>query len=354
MMMNKIGRSRALNQYFRSACVGTALLSAGLLAAPVAAETACTPHKIDLGDGQTIDGGCAPLRIAFLSMATNNQYLQAGMTGAQDAAKEIGAEIEIFDGGWDPATQYNQLQNILSAGKFNAILGEMNDGRQTCDILSQAYKQGILVVVANNPLCGKDTEEGDALWAPGTLAYVGGSQSRVAYRDWMMWVADRNPGPQKVAVITGPEMISNSVNTDLAIQDVQAKRPDFEVVAIVRTDYSVPSANEKMLPVLQANPDLTLIVSNYSDMTRGAVQAVRQADMDGKVKIEESGGSAWAFEAIRKGMISSTRTFTPYTEMHSAVLAMGDAWSGKPVPRYLALSSDLVTIENVEGVKPEY
>lgn len=322
-------------------------------ALPAAAQD-CTPHTIDLGDGMTMEGGCAPLRIAFLSMATNNQYLQSGMEGARAAAAEVGAEIEIFDGGWNAAAQYNQLQNILTSGGFNAILAEMNDGRQTCDILRQAHEQGVLVVVANNPLCGRDTEEGDALWEPGTLAYVGGSQSREAYRDWMMWVAERNPGPQRVAVVTGPELISNSVNTDLAVAEVQAARPDFEVVATVRTDYSVPSANERMLPVLQANQDLTLIVSNYSDMTRGAVQAVRQAGREGTVRIEESGGSAWAFEAIRRGQIDSTRTFTPYTEMYLGVQAIAGAWAGEEVPRYLALTSDLVTPENVDDVTPEY
>ena len=341
------GRTRAL-----TACATAALFS--LAAQPALAESECTPHDIDLGDGIVVQGGCAPLRIAFLSMATNNQYLQSGIEGAKAAAAQIGAEIDVFDGGWNAATQFNQLQNILSAGQFNAILAEMNDGRQTCDILSKAHEQGVLVVVANNPLCGKDTEEGDALWAPGTLAYVGGSQSRAAYRDWMMGVAERNPGPQKVAVITGPELISNSVNTDLAVADVVAMRPDFQVVATVRTDYSVPSANEKVLPVLQANPDLTLIVSNYSDMTRGAVQAVRQAGVEGTIRIEESGGSAWAFEAVREGQITSTRTFTPYTEMFNGVMAIGDAWAGKPVPRFLALSSDLVTKDNVEAVKPEY
>lgn len=337
----------------RRARIGALALSLAALAAPAAAQD-CTPHSIDLGDGQSIAGGCAPLRIAFLSMATNNQYLQSGIEGARAAAAEIGATIEVFDGGWNAATQYNQLQNILSSGDYNAILAEMNDGRQTCDILSRAHEQGVLVVVANNPLCGKDSEEGEALWAPGTLSYVGGSQSREAYRDWMMWVAERNPGPQRVVVVTGPELISNSVNTDLAVADVQAIRPDFEVVATVRTDYSVPSANERVLPVLQANPDLTLVVSNYSDMTRGAVQAIRQAGRDGTIRVEESGGSAWAFEAIRNGLVDSTRTFTPWTEMYLGVHALGDAWAGEEVPRYIALGSDLVTADNVDAVTPEY
>ena len=42
-------------------------------------------HKIDLGDGKSVTGGCEPLKIAFLTAATNNVYLQAGIKGAQDA-----------------------------------------------------------------------------------------------------------------------------------------------------------------------------------------------------------------------------------------------------------------------------
>ncbi|MGD9913417.1 MAG: sugar ABC transporter substrate-binding protein [Rhizobiaceae bacterium] len=330
-----------------------ALAGAAMLASPASAED-CKPTELDLG-GTKLEVGCKPLSIAFLSMGTNNQYLQSGITAAKDAAKEFGATIDVFDGGWTPATQFNQVQNILSSGKYNAILAEMADGRQACDILSKdAPKQGVLVAVANNPLCGKDIQEGEELWAPGTLTYVGGSQGREAYRDWMMWVAEQYPGPQKVAVITGPELISNTVNTDLAIKDVEAKYPDFKVVAYIRTDYSIPQANEKTLPVLQANPDLTLIISNYSDMTRGAVQAIKQAGREGTLKVVESGGSAWAFEAIRNGQVESTRTFTPYTEMYLGVKALADAWKGEPVGKYIALKSDLVTKDNVDQIKPEY
>lgn len=134
--------------------VGTLGISTAALPLPASAQDApCTPHAIDLGNGKTIEAGCVPLSIAFLSMATNNQYLQSGIKAAQDAAAEFGATVEVFDGGWSAATQYNQLQNILSSGKYNAILAEMNDGRQTCTILSEdAPAQGVLVTVANNPL----------------------------------------------------------------------------------------------------------------------------------------------------------------------------------------------------------
>jgi len=337
-----------------------ALVAAGSVAAvmslsPASAEDACTPRHIDLGAGKTIEGGCGPLKIAFLTAATNNTYLQAGIKGAQDAAKEIGAELDVFDPNWSPTTQYNQAQNVISSGKFNAILAEMNDGNQACKILTEeAPAAGVLVAVANLPLCSRATNEGDALWAPGTLDFVGGSQGREAFRDWIMGIAEANPGPQKVAVLTGPDLNANTINTELALADVKEKYPEFDVVAVVKTDYSVVQGNQKTLPLFQANPDLTIFISNYSDMTRGAVQAAKQTGMLGKMKIYDNGGNVWSFQAVRDGLIESTRTLLPYTEMYEAVKALGAAWAGEPTPRFIPLVAVDINKETVAKHEPQY
>ncbi len=64
----------------------------------------------------SVTGGCEKLNIAFLSAATNNLYLQAGIRGAKDAAAAVGADIKVFDANWSPTTQFNQAQNVLTFG----------------------------------------------------------------------------------------------------------------------------------------------------------------------------------------------------------------------------------------------
>ena len=115
----------------------SAVIAGGMFGASGTAQAACEPHAVDLGDGKSVTVGCEPLKIAFLSAATNNVYLQAGIRGAEDAATAVGAEIETFDANWSPATQFNQAQNVLTGGQFNAILAEMNDGNQACKILTE-------------------------------------------------------------------------------------------------------------------------------------------------------------------------------------------------------------------------
>ena len=339
----------------RQVCLGLlafAAISIGSVSLSLAED--CAPKSVDLG-GTKLQTGCGKLNIAFLSMGTNNTYLQAGIKGAKDAAAEIGATVEVFDGGWTPATQYNQVQNILSSGKYNAILGEMVDGKAACKILSEeAPKKNILVAISNNPLCGKDTMEGDALWTPGTITFVGGSQQRAAFRDWFFWIAKNNPGPQKIILVTGPELLSNTVNTNLAIKDVQEKYPDFKVAAELYTDYSLPQAYQKAVPALQANPDATMIIACAGDLTRGAVQAAQQANRLSSLKVFDGGGNDWAFQAVKSGTITSTRVLTPYMEMYAGIKAIDATWKGDTVSHFTPLETALFTKDTIGDNKPQY
>jgi ribose transport system substrate-binding protein len=321
------------------------------------AEAACTPHKVDLGGGKSVQSDCSPMKLAFLSLGTNNVYLQAGIKGFQDAAKEGGAaKAEVFDAGWNNTTQYNQAQNVVSGGQFNGIVAEMGNGIQVCKLLSEdAVAKGIIVSAANQPLCDRATKEGEDYWSPGTLNYVGGTQGGDAWREALEYVIKENPGPQKVAVVTGPDLIVQTIMIDKAIKEMEAKYPNFKVVAEVRTDYSLPQAYQKSLPLLQAHPELTMLIGNYSDLTRGAVQAIKEAGLTGKLKVYDNGGSTWAFQAVRDGDVVSTRTYTPYDEMYKSAKSIIDAWNGTTTsPHYVPLVSAYVTKANIDQNKPQY
>jgi ribose transport system substrate-binding protein len=330
-------------------CLAVLPVSAG------AQDDACETHEIDVGNGQTVTTGCHAPRIAAVVFATNNVYLQSNIKAAQETAAKLGAELTIFDGQWDPTTTFNHIENIIASGEYDAIINGPYEGSQYCRaITEEAAANDILFVAVNSPGCGRATNEGEELWSPGTLAFVGGVQGREPYRDWLMRIAEANPGPQRVVTITGPETLANTINFNLGLEDVKKAHPEFEVVGMVTTDYSVLQANERFAPLLQANDDITIMISNYSDMTRGAVQAIQQAGRLGDFKIYDFGGNEWAFEAVSRGMIESTLTMTPYTEYEVAVQAIVDAWQGKEVPRYLPLESTFITADNIDEAQPQY
>jgi ribose transport system substrate-binding protein len=335
--------------------LGIAAFAAPIMLCAAAGVTACEKSKLDLGKGKTVEIGCDKLSIAFLSPGSNNEYLQAAIRGVEEAAAEAGANIEVFDAGWDAETQANQAQNVIAAGKFNAIIAESVDGNQACKVFSEeAPKANILVVTKNAPICGRQTKSGDEYWTPGTLSYVGGTQGVAESQEWLEQIVKENPGPQKVAMLTGGDLNSNTINMNEAEKAIRAAHPDFNIIADIRTDYTVKDGNEKTQALLQANPDLTVIISNYSDPTRGVVQAVKQAGLGGKIKVYDLGGNKWAFKALEAGDLTSTRTLTPYTEGKKAVEALAAAWAGKPVDKHVPLEAALVTPNNASQHQPEF
>lgn len=331
------------------------IFAGSLILAAAGTAAACEKSKLDLGEGKSVEIGCDKLSIAFLSPGANNEYLQAAIRGVQEEAASAGASVEVFDAGWNAETQANQAQNVIAAGKFNAIIAESVDGNQACKVFSEeAPKANILVVTKNAPICGRQTKSGDGYWTPGTLSYVGGTQGASETQQWLEQIVKENPGPQTVAIFTGGDLNSNTINMNEAEKAIRAAHPDFHIIADVRTDYTVKDGNAKAQALLQANPELTVIISNYSDPTRGVVQAVKQAGLADRIKVYDLGGNKWAFNALKAGDLASTRTLTPYTEGKKAVQALAAAWKGETVPKHVPLEAVVVTPQNIDQYKPEF
>ncbi len=300
------------------------------------------------------------LKIAYFSAGEGNTYLQANIDGLQETVAKIGATADIFDGKFSAQTQFDQIQTALDSGKYNALIVEPNDGNQLCKILTQdAAAKGILVVAATGALCGRDTQPGDGVWQPGTVAYVGGQTAGV-YESWVARVMSDSPSGANVAVITGPTVNANTTNVDNALKQMTAD-PKFKIVAEQATDYTTPQAYAAAQSILQANPSLDIIMSNYSGLTQGVVKAVKDAGRLGQIKIYDVGGNAWSLDAIRNGELTLTVYLVPKDEISAAVLALRDYVGGTPGPHFVDMSkwpglpgTNLVDKSNVAKFTAQY
>jgi ribose transport system substrate-binding protein len=300
------------------------------------------------------------LKIAFFSSATNNTYLQSGIDGVERAADEIGASVDVFDGKFDAQVQFDQIQSALTSGKYNAFVVEANDGNLLCDILTQdAPQEGILVSAMNQPLCGRATNAGDELWEPGTVTFVGG-QTLDVYQAWVESIMSENPDGGQVAVISGPDLGANTINLNEALKAME-EDSSFEIVANRKTDYSTPQGFDAAQTILQANKDLDIIISNYSGMTQGVVEAVKAANRLGEVKVYDMGGDKWAINAVERGDLAQSVIFLPELEGYLSVKTIGDFVAGEDVAKFINLTESdtlpgtpFVSKDNVDEFSPEY
>lgn len=296
------------------------------------------------------------LKIAYFSAGTSNAYLQAGIDAAKKKANEMGADLDVFDGQFDAQEQFNQMQTALTSGKYNAFAVEPNDGNLVCKLLTkQAPSKGVLVSVFNLPICGRATNLGEATWEPGTVTYVGG-QTLDIYNEWVDTVMKENPEGGKIALISGPDLNANSICFFKAAKAFD-NNPKFKIVAKQTTDYTTPKAFQAAQTILQSNPDLDIIMSNFSGMTRGVVKAAGNKD----VKIYDFGGDAWALANVKAGKLAQTVMMLPRQESIQSLEALGLAADGKQPPKFVNLTKDpslpgtpFANKQNLSEFKGEY
>jgi ribose transport system substrate-binding protein len=326
-------------------------------AGPATAPPAATPQpstgtgQPPMGDARLIKSP-TDLNIASFHGGSNNTYLQANIKGVEDTVAKIGAKVHIFDANFDVTQMQNQAESALTQG-YNAWVFGALDPNQSCNVVKQAIAKDIIVSVQNQGLCGNQT------YTPGTLTFVGG-QTRDVYNDFLDYSFSHvNSG--KVAVLTGPALNYNTNNMLGALAEYQPQYPNIEVVANQQLDYTTDTAYKAAQDIIQANPDLVAFLSNYSGMTQGVVQAVKQAGKESQIKIYDMGGNEWAVQAVKDGDLEMTIPFLPYEETMLAVQALADYADGKQVKTYYNLTDELtfpgapfVTKDNADQFTPEY
>jgi ribose transport system substrate-binding protein len=335
---------------------------ASLLLSGVAAAT---DREIDAGGQAVKIAAERPLKIAIFSEGANNSAMQASIDGAKQAAAELGWQIDVFDGKFDAIRQVNQLQSALTRG-YDAWVLKAVEGNAVCDIATrQAPAGNIVVVTAVLPICGRAANEGEALWSPGTLAYIGGAETPSAFFQVLDRMAKENPGPQKLGVITGPELNPITKNHEAALKMMRHKYPNIQIKAVARTDYSTPVAMERAGPMVQANPDITLYYTAFSNLSKGLVPVLEQAGRLDTVKVYDNGATAWAVDALKSGKIKLSSANRLRSNAYNAVYAIDKARKGEPVVRVLGdlgaplveeqppTASYLIDAENAADFKPE-
>jgi len=294
------------------------------------------------------------LKIAFFLAGTNNTYLQANIRGAMNATKKIGAYIHLYSANWDVTTQANEMQTALSSSDYNAWLVEVVDPNQMCTFVKQATAKGIVVSVANQALCNHKT------YYPGTLTFVGG-QTIYNYNQWLNWIFSHHKGGGKVAILSGPSLNANTDNFNAALKTQLKRHHGFQILSNQRTDYTTETSFKIAQDILQAHPDINMIIDNYSEIAKGVVSAVQQSGKAGKIKVYDYGGDKWAVQAVKNGQLQMTFPMLPYHETWDSVMALRDYAEGKRVPHFINLVKDLkfpgapfVTRQNVKHFQAEY
>lgn len=297
--------------------------------------------EVDLGSGEPISFRADEKpRFVFFNFGSGYAYTAAITKGAQDRAKALGVELDVLDARVDPQKQVQQIQDAITSGKYAGGFVLPIAEALLCDLGTKvAPANNFMFVTTNAPLCDRVEKEGEATWAPGSLAFVSAGQEISKFQAWAARIQQDNPGPQKVIALVGPEQSGQSRNAVAALEQVEADNPDFEIVEAVYTNFSTADALAKMQDAMQTNGDATIVASIYSELTKPTVTVLKQLGLEDQVAVYDVGADSTVLPLIESGDVEMTYPYYPQTMGATAIQALVDARLGKtPITRFYDLS----------------
>ena len=88
-------------------------------------------------------GALAEGKIAYFAAASQNGFNQATYEGVEEMAAKLGYETEIFDGQFDAALQYSQIEDVLAGGQFAGMIVAPNDSVGIAGAFEQVIEAGV-------------------------------------------------------------------------------------------------------------------------------------------------------------------------------------------------------------------
>jgi len=213
------------------------------------------------GDGQ--------LRIGYTTMDLANPYFIALSGGMQERADELGVELHIHDAQQDAASQVAAIENWIVM-ELDAIIISPFDTDALLDVTRRAHEAGIVLVNGNQEYHGH--KDAFATVPEGPYGQAIGVQAG-------RWIAEHLDGEAEVAILTREAIGSIVYRTEGIIEGIHQYAPNAEIVS--RQEALTPAEGQAATEtILQANPNVQVIVAFNDSGALGAYEAVMAAGRD--------------------------------------------------------------------------
>jgi ABC-type sugar transport system substrate-binding protein len=267
----------------------------GLLLVAGCKPSAPTPSGNATGGGATAGTPGKTLTVALMPKSKGNAYFMACRQGAEDAAKELGVKL-LYDGPTepDPAKQNEIVETWITRGvDVIAAACENREGISTA--LRKARQKGIKVL----------TYDADAL--PDAREFFVNQATPEGIGNTLMDECARLVGSQgDYAIITASLTAGNMIEWQKAIEKRNLEKyPGLKRVALRPCDDLKDKAFAEATAIINANPNVKLIMAICSPAVPGAAEAVKQAGKTGQVKVIGLGLPSENKRYVKEGVTDS-------------------------------------------------
>lgn len=291
-----------------AACVVAGLVLSGcttsnqVLAGGPAANSTCVPGAERPRTGKeappTTKAG-KQLKIGISPTAMDTYYKRV-MAGVQEQVDVAGGDAAIHVDIQAPTSQSatdDQVRSIESwiSQDYDAIVVALYNENALEPLFQKAAERGIPVFVFNSAI----------VCSPEVVSDIGYNQSDGG-RAQAKWIVDHYGSEQKnIAVLEGlpgPHTSERLRGLEEGLKD----HPNFKIVAKQPAGWTRAGGLSVTENILQAHPDVDILVGFYDEMLLGGREAIKAAGKEGKISIVGYENIREANDAIKAGTMDAT------------------------------------------------
>lgn len=281
-------------------------------------------------------------KIGILISSTSNEFWGTMKTRYEEAAEELGIEVEVFEAAAEDDTkgQLDALNTMIPMG-FDAIILSPIDGTNLIPGIVAANEEGIPVINLG-PGVDMDALADANGHLDGKITVNFEEQGSTVANDMI----SRMPEGGEVAILAGLEGAGQSVGRTNGAAKVFEETEGVELVAAQACDWDTEKAYEATKDILTAHPELKGIFACNDNMALAAVRALQEMEIEG-VMVYGVDYTSDAKAAIEEGtlmgsMTYSSSVYTKAAEEMAMLIVQGKTFDG---PVYLPLT--LVNQDNI-------
>jgi D-xylose transport system substrate-binding protein len=230
------------------------------------------------------------IKIGFVLDNMNEERYAKDKKYFEEKAKTLGAKVIFASANSDVSTQISKVENLLSLG-VKAIVIQPVDSNASASMAEAAHKEGVPVIAYDRIINGAPID----LYVTQDSFQVGVLQAEAA--------VTATSGKGNYIILSGAEGHSVAEAITAGVQSVLKKYPQIKVVT---QQYHAGWSAELALKTVENTLTRELnkidaILANNSGMAHGAVQAVSEQKLDGKIFVAGADADLAAIKDIVKG-----------------------------------------------------
>jgi ribose transport system substrate-binding protein len=287
-----------------------------------------------------------PPLIAYSQAELVNAWRVTNQKDMENQAEQFGVKLISADANQDPSKQLADIENML-AQQPDALIVSPLESKALVPVVEMANSANVPLIIIDRTIEA----------APGAGQYKTEiTQSHVlsgkllAEKTVELLTEKYGEPKGKVVHVQGLAGASPVIDANKGWDEVMADYPNIETVATADAGFTKEGGLKVMEDFLQRFPEgeIDVVRSDYSDMTMGAIEAIKNAGRDELLGyVVGEGGHIKAIEAVIAGDIARETQTPPYFG-EKAIQSALDILAGEEVP-----AQQQVDIKVFDAADPE-